>query len=191
MPLSKLLILIYALLITAGIGRRSLRNIGAGGMLPLYFLLCIFVTDRLSASYADEVYLSPACLLIPVWLYAAACFGAEKTAWLALPVSVLLGVILAPLVSRQTELAQAAVGAAAALTAFILPLPTALSTAALTPVAASVSAFVYAMITNGFAELDLSEGTLSAQLIGVGLAFVLSTSIQSQKHKSILSSGAS
>lgn len=171
MRISTMLILISAALMLGGVGSRTLSAHGIGRRCALFFLLAVAVLDRYTLYPADDIAVSPACIIAAAWLFGNA-FAQGSGARLpaaSLPYSIALGFATAPLAASGGEWACYAAGLAPALLTLPLGIGHGLSAAALTPVFAELVCFAGAA-PSAAAALELTEYCLSAQLAGIMLS---------------------
>ena len=191
MRASLLLILISEIFVLSGVCGGVLSRAGLCRLKASFFLLCVFVTDSFLLRPSEQLYVSPACVIIPVFVYCAAYFSGEPKPALSVPMSLLVGALLFPLTLTGEEWTAFAIGAVSALPAFILDTLTSASSAALAPLIAQISAFAYCSVKEGYASLDLSGAALTSQLFALICVFMIKASIQKERYNGILRSRVS
>ena len=174
MPISTMEIIMISLLLIGGVGESERKKLGVTRWHGLFFLACALLLSGFSMPVSDEASVSPACILIGVWLFGLAFSGNGRSGrkLLVIPLSAALGLAFGALIGAPGEAEQYAIGAFAAPVSMIFGTRSALGFAGLTPLITAAGAYAYSSIVMGFGTLDIGEAQLSAQLAGVFFAFI-------------------
>ena len=160
---------VMAVLIIGGVGKRTCRENGIETGNAVFFLISMAALSRFTWYPADEAAAYPACILAAAWLFGNAFRNGETGLkhHLILPVSILLGAAMTPVVLAFPEWGYYFFGIPAALLSATAGMQYALAAAGAAPLAAAVISFAYTVSTGGWRMLELTEGCFCAQLTGV------------------------
>lgn len=167
MHISRMLILITAVLILGGVFKRSLREARSEKLEALFFLLCIAVLDRFILEPAEGIRISPACVFMLSVSVIKRFSGRKRLSVLNFVLIPALGISAAPLLAVGGEWACYAAGAIAASAALYSDILSSLEIASAASVTAFAVAQIYSGLRFGMTEIELADTCLAVQLSAV------------------------
>ncbi len=173
MSIHLMLVIILMLLVSADIGRSVLRRCDFSKGVVLFFLFSMLVLNELNYSPNDEVSVSPACLIMPIWIGAAGANQFNKRSLILIPMVIAASIIGAIPGILGLNGAIYLTGAVTCVYCCIdQPMP-ALTAAAITPIISTILCHVYEINRSGFAKVVISSETLCAQLVAIALVYAV------------------
>lgn len=170
-----MLAIIMMLLSAADIGAGLRVQCGYRKQTAVFFCLCMLTLGMFEYSPIPEVSVSPACILMPLWLGAASAKEYTSKSLLMIPIGIACAALAAIPIIAEINGAIYLAGIAIALTAIVASPLSAMATAAFLPIIVAVVRFAYELYCFGYARFEVSTDILSIQLVGVIAAFFIET----------------
>lgn len=181
MRISNMLLLASFILTVGGIGKRSLKSMGIDRKHALFFLFCVFILNKISAELTDDVSFSAACLMIPIWLFGHLYSSSSnnKLRWIVLPLSAAAGAISC-FIPKHIFILVIIEGM---IVSALLDPYFSMAFSGIMPVFAYTAAYILNLFRSGYGTLELTEGCLTAQLIGIIISVTVHIIKESSKKK--------
>jgi hypothetical protein len=172
MKISLMLLIVCAILVNGGIGRRTLLRSGIDRKHALFFFLCVYALGELTLYPSDDSEISAACILAPVWTFGFAYSEGSgiRCRRLIIPISIVSGALFG--LPNNEFLSGALTVITSILLAIIFGIRFGISAGAGIPVFYFTAKYVYSIVSEGFGSLVLAESCLIVQLAAISSACI-------------------